>query len=277
MDQFPLRFKLGAATVTVIDLYSIPSKLDELIVRPAEAAPLSAPIGNADLPVQCILVQTPGSTILVDAGAYEAAHDHSDRAGYQPPPDLIARLAEAGVAPEDVDHVAITHLHGDHYNALATERDGRRQPTFPNATYHVGAPDWEAPALREALANPASLESLHLAVANAHGRLNPTAARADLGNGVTILASPGETPGHQTVRVESEGETLYCVGDLYHHPLEVEHPDWMAPWADRAANVASRRALADAALAENARVIATHIPGVGRLRRSGNGVTWASD
>ncbi len=89
-----------------------------------------------------------------------------------------------------------------------------------------------------------------------------------------ILPAPGETPGHQIVRVRSAGRTLYCLGDLYHHPVEVEQPTWAAHWNDRAAALASRQALVAAALAEDALLVATHIPGVGRLTKTDDGVQW---
>jgi glyoxylase-like metal-dependent hydrolase (beta-lactamase superfamily II) len=276
MAPNPETIKLGATTITVFNLYTIPENLQRLIaVPPGETAPATLH-QTAELPVQCILVRAPGRTVLVDAGGYEADYDHSGRVGYRPPPDLLTRLAEIGVAPEDVDDVVITHLHGDHFNGLTTARDGGYRLAFPNATGHVGARDWEAPRVREALANPSSLESRTLGVVNQAGRLNPVDGNRELGSGIAIVAAPGETPGHQILRVEAEGGTLYCVGDLYHHPLEVEHPGWMVPWADREANLASRRALVAAALAENARLVATHIDGVGRLTPTPSGVSWAT-
>ena len=96
----------------------------------------------------------------------------------------------------------------------------------------------------------------------------------ELGGGAQILAAPGETPGHQIVRIHSQGQTLYCVGDLYHHSLEAEQPELMMRWASRESMLASRRALVERALAENALIVATHIPGIGRLRRSGDGIAW---
>jgi glyoxylase-like metal-dependent hydrolase (beta-lactamase superfamily II) len=99
----------------------------------------------------------------------------------------------------------------------------------------------------------------------------------DLLPAVQILAMPGETAGHQIVRVHSEGQTLYCLGDLYRHPLEVEHPTWMVRWANRAANLASRSTLMKAALAENALLIAAHIPTIGRLERTASSVRWLTE
>jgi len=102
----------------------------------------------------------------------------------------------------------------------------------------------------------------------------PVEGPRELAAGITILPSPGETPGHQTVRVNSHGKTAYCVGDLYHHTIEVDHPTWAVPWADPAVILASRTVLVDASLSEDALLIATHIDGIGRLARAKDGVTW---
>ncbi|MCH8920952.1 MAG: MBL fold metallo-hydrolase, partial [Chloroflexi bacterium] len=48
---------------------------------------------------------------------------------------LLPELAEAGVQPEDIDVVFITHLHVDHCGSVVTEREGLLHPTFSNAAY----------------------------------------------------------------------------------------------------------------------------------------------
>jgi glyoxylase-like metal-dependent hydrolase (beta-lactamase superfamily II) len=146
--------RVGEAIITVINVYTIPSKLDELIALPEvdrSTSNLALLDRTEDLPVQCILIQLAGATVLVDAGEYDPAEDHSGRVDYTPPAGLLVRLAEAGVRPEDVQHVVITHAHGDHYNATTSERNGDLSLTFPNATYYLGRGDWDRPALREAL------------------------------------------------------------------------------------------------------------------------------
>jgi glyoxylase-like metal-dependent hydrolase (beta-lactamase superfamily II) len=148
------------------------------------------------------------------------------------------------------------------------------EPAFPNARHYLGRADWEHPDTQAALADAGSLESRTLGVLRERGLLDLVEEDRDLGGGVRIIAAPGESPGHQIVRVESQGQVLYCLGDLYHHPVEVERPDWMATWADREATPASRRALTQAALAENALLLAAHISGVGRLQRTAAGVWW---
>jgi glyoxylase-like metal-dependent hydrolase (beta-lactamase superfamily II) len=269
--------KLGAATVTIVDLYDIPSKMSELVDAPkdertpAEDAILSQ---SVNLPVQCIFVRLPRLAVLVDAGAYETAHDSSGRTGYTPPPGLLESLARVGARPEDVDHLVITHAHGDHFNFVTRERAGRYEPTFPNAKVYLGRADWEMPALQQALGDESSLESRAFRPLQRAGRLILVEGEGELGEGVNILAAPGETVGHQILRVRSEGQTLYCVGDLWHHPIEVAHPTWMTPGRIREANILSRRAVADVALADHALLVATHIAGFGRLRRTATGVEW---
>ncbi len=90
---------------------------------------------------------------------------------------------------------------------------------------------------------------------------------------VRVLTAPGESPGHQILRVHSDGQTLYCLGDLYHDPLEVKHPTWMARWADVNTALASRLRLVEFALAEDALLVPAHMS-PGRLEQTAHGVRW---
>jgi hypothetical protein len=77
------------------------------------------------------------------------------------------------------------------------------------------------------------------------------------------------------VRVHSQGQTFYCLGDLFHHPAEVEQPAWMVKWANAPANLSSRQALINAALQENALLLAAHMP-LGRLEGTPSHPRWLS-
>lgn len=280
MAEQPRRIQVGEATVTIINAGDLRFSLrDELAVpeeqwRPAHADVFAAPLV---FPSQCFHIAAPGLSLMVDAGRYDVP-DGSDFAipGYAPPPALPEQLAAAGIRPEDVQYVVITHAHWDHFNGVTRAASGADTPTpiFPNARHLLGRADWEDAEMRAALERPDSLQSRTLGVVQRAGLLEPVEGDRDLGGGVRLVATPGESPGHMAVRVESRGEVLYCVGDLYHHPVEVERPDWMATWADRAAMPASRARLAEAAVAEDARLLAAHIAGVGRLARTGDGVRW---
>jgi glyoxylase-like metal-dependent hydrolase (beta-lactamase superfamily II) len=270
--------RLGEATITVINVRDLPVNLGEWLdlsqqtPSPRYAADFTKPLR---LPVQCIHVRLPGLSVLVDAGDFDTAPGSSSAIlGYQPPPGLSIALGEAGIRPEEISRVVITHAHRDHFDGTTWARNGDWVPRFPNARYYLGRADWEDAGLQTALADAQSTESRTLGLLHRQGLLELVEVDHDLGHGVQIIAAPGETPSHQIVGIHSEGLTLFCVGDLYHHPVEIEQPEWMVRWANPETNLASRHALGQAALAENALLVATHIPGIGRLERSGSGVTW---
>ena len=92
-----------------------------------------------------------------------------------------------------------------------------------------------------------------------------------------MIPAPGESPGHAIIRVSSNRETLYAVGDLFHFAAEVAHPDWMVPWADPKQMSPSRRHLLDAAVSTDAVVVFSHetFPPWGRIvPNQGGGFRW---
>ena len=225
------------------------------------------------MPALSALIELPETVVLVDAcDPLAIAQSTYAGPGYRPSPDLSERLADFGIPPERVEHVVLTHLHFDHFSGVTRERDGRLVLCFPRARHYVGQADWAD--IGEELADPDSLEQKTLALIEQHGLLNLVDREADLADEVHILAAPGETPGHQIVRVHSGGETLYCLGDLYHHIIEVERPEWLVHWADPATMRLSRQQLTAAALTEDALLMAAHIATLGRLRATRGGVRW---
>ena len=279
MDATPRRLTVGQAAVTVFNAGDISFDLaenlavEEALWRPRYEAVMTAPV---IIPMQCIHIQTSQASVLVDAAAYVMERDSSFRiAGYTPPADLCDQMAAAGIAAQAIEHVLITHAHWDHYNGLTLPLSGEgAKPAFANAQVYLGRGDWRNPLMSEALATPGSLQARTFGVLSQLGRVTAVTGRRQIAPGIEMIPLPGETPGHMMVRVASDGQTLYCVGDLYHHWIEVEQPSWAAPWADLAGIRASRAAFAAIALAEDALIVATHIRGVGRLARTADGVRW---
>jgi glyoxylase-like metal-dependent hydrolase (beta-lactamase superfamily II) len=227
------------------------------------------------VPTQSIHVQLPDGALLVDAGLYDVSPDSPFAIpGYQPPPALPEQMTAAGIDPAAVTHVVITHAHFDHFNGVTMLRGGQPAPTFPNARYHLSRAEWNRDEMQTALQDPPSTEHMTFGVLAQLGKLELVDGDRELGHGVTILAAPGETPGHQVVRIRTAGGTLYCVGDLYHHEVEVERPEWVVHWADAETLRASRAALLADARDDDTLMVATHIAGVGRIRRTGSGLRW---
>jgi len=268
--------QLGSARVHLLELGPLLADLaDWLRVPPAEWPPaavafLERPI---TVPALATLIELPGTLVLLDPcdprSIVESEYAIPGRAAAL---DLGAQLAGLGLAPEQVGHVVITHMHFDHYSGVVRDAGGAPALAFPRARHYVGRADWEA--RRALLADPGSLEARTLGAIERAGLLELVDGERDLGGGVSVLPAAGETPGHQIVRLRAGGQSLYCLGDLYHHPIEIERPEWLVSWADPAATRASRARLVAAALADDALLSAGHIAGFGRLRRAGAGVRW---
>lgn len=270
---------LGEATISVINVGDFTWKLSEKLNapegewRPHDAAFFERPL---HFPTQSIHIALPsGLSVLVDPSRHDPLSDSFALSPNQHHPRLITQLLEMGIRPEEITHLVITHAHYDHYAAITREQDGHNVPCFPNAHCFLSWVEWQRPEIQQALQDAHSNESRTLGVLYQQGLLEFVEGNQELTPSVQIIAAPGETPGHQIVRVHSQGQTLYCLGDLYHHQVEAEHPTWMVRWIDREPNLSTRHALMDAALAENALLIAAHIP-IGRLERSASSVRWIS-
>lgn len=273
---------VGAARVTILNAGDLVLRLAEEMAVPEEVwRPAHADVLDQRrlFPSQSVFIALPDANVLVDINDYPATVAPDSPylpPNYTPPPGIVAQLAALGVQARDVTHVVITHAHWDHFAGTTRQVAGGYEPTFPNARYYLGAADWTNPETQAALGDSDALEARTLGTLHARGLLKVVEGNRALTGGVEIRHAPGESPGHQVVRVHSEGETLYVLGDLFHDAIEAEHPDWMVTWADPTAMLATRQRLMADALAENARLIAAHIPAVGRLMREGAGVRWVS-
>jgi glyoxylase-like metal-dependent hydrolase (beta-lactamase superfamily II) len=216
----------------------------------------------------------------VDANDYRATMEPDSQYAlpdYTPPPSIPDQLASLGVQPEDITHMVITHAHWDHYAGTTSPADGGYAPTYPHARYCLGAADWTDAEMQTALRDSTSLEARTLGVLHERGMLHLVEGPEHIAEGIDILPAPGETPGHQVVRVQSAGETLYILGDAFHHPIEVEHPDWMVGWADAKVMLATRHWLLQDALAEHALLTAAHIATLGRVTSADDGsLRWSA-
>ncbi|CAM3573508.1 MBL fold metallo-hydrolase [Kibdelosporangium persicum] len=180
--------------------------------------------GMAWLPIGCFLVRTKDRTILVDTGIGPAMYDATPRMlllGGQ----LLLGLRAVGVAPADITDVVCTHLHSDHCGWLF---DREAVPVFPNATIWFGAHDWS-----HFVADPARAMAVHirqgfLDSAERGTRLRLVGQDTTIAPGVTLIMTPGHTPGHLSVIVASQGSRALLLGDAITCPVQLDEPSWHA-------------------------------------------------
>lgn len=273
--------QVGSARVAVLNAGDLRLDLaEELALPEALWRPQYADLfeQSSTCPTLSIYIEHDDARVLVDINDYRSTVTPDSRfalAGYVPPAPIPAQLASLGVQPEDINHVVITHTHWDHYAGTTSPAESGYAPTFPRARYYLGVADWRDAELQMALRDQTSLQARTLGVLWDRGLLHLVEGWEQIAEGIDILPAPGESPGHQIVQVQSQGETLYVIGDLFDHVIEIEHPDWMATWADSETMRATRHWLLQEALATHALLIAAHIAAPGYIERSGNGLRWS--
>ena len=230
--------------------------------------------GNIVLPFGSWLIRSQGRILLVDTGLGGRPLSNAPKE----PPALPAVMTAAGVSPEAVDFVLLTHLHFDHVGWNTVDRDGQAVPLFANARYVVQRADWEHWAgPGKGGFGSADFDAV-LAPLAAAGVLDLVDGEQAITSEVTAVPTPGHTPGHVSFAIASRGERAYITGDTFHTPAQVTNTDWGIEHADTdpALAIASRRALLDRVEAEGARLVAGHFPfpGLGRLERTAGKLAW---
>ena len=168
------------------------------------------------IPVTVALIQGP-QTILVDTSFLSVERTREIRGrkiARAPAQELVSALASAGVRPEDVGIVIHTHLHYDHAG---------NNRLFSNARFFV-----QREELRYALATTSFdatayfAPSLGITPDYLGTRFELLDGDAKIAEGVRVITTPGHTPGHQSVLVET-GEGCYCIaGDAVMQHENVE-------------------------------------------------------
>lgn len=194
-------------------------------------SPLMPPDENHLVPMihNCLLVQVDGKNIVVDVGNGEKmtekqkAFIHYER----PNGGLLDGLARLGVAPEDVDLVINTHLHGDHCGGNTYyDAEGRIVPTFPNAEHVVQRREYED-AMHPNERTRATYFPMNYQPLVESGQMRLLDGDTELMPGIRCVVTPGHTPAHMSVLFESGGQKAMFVCDLASYAIHFERLGWM--------------------------------------------------
>ena len=222
------------------------------------------------VPVQSYAVKTARSLILIDTciGCDKTNSRFPEWAGRRDE-GWLDRLRANGIKPEAVTHVLCTHLHSDHSGWNTRLLDGRWVPTFPNARYIFSTRE-----VANAEAREQELYAENVLPVIATGQAELVEMDHAIEDGVWLEPTPGHTPGHVAVHLESAGQHAVMWGDLLHSPAQCVHPEWSytRDWKSEQ-SVASRRRLLGAAAEHNHQILSSHfpLPSVGRIRAEGDG------
>lgn len=190
--------------------------------------------------------------------------------------DRLAAAIDGGL--DAIDTVLCTHLHFDHvgWNTLpdAAAPNGRR-PTFTNARYlfsrdEIDAADADVfePAVQPLI--DADLVDL-IEAGTEHVVVDSTVGR------IWTIPTPGHTPGHVSVRIESAGQHALITGDVFHTPLQIALPDRHAAFDEDVDTArATRERLVALAADDGLLVFGTHFPPptTGHIRRTDAGTRF---
>lgn len=227
----------------------------------------------AETSINTFVINTGKQLILVDTGAgplFGEAGGH-----------LLDNLRAAGFAPESIDLVLLTHIHGDHSGGV--EHNGK--PAFPNATVRVEQKDvdwWLNPVninkVEESQRHTfAESEQSMRPVINT-GKLETFHAPTEIIPGITAIPAAGHTPGSVIYRVSHGGQTLMLWGDIIHaKAVQMPEPDVAIHFdVDQKQAIATRERVLQQIAQQGDWVAAAHIafPGFGHVKKEGTGYRW---
>ncbi|MBN8873604.1 MAG: MBL fold metallo-hydrolase [Rhodospirillales bacterium] len=275
------RFKLGKAECTVVTDGQLPLGDPTTAFLNIDKAEIARelkdnflPTNNAVLEQNVLVVNFGDRVVLFDTGM------GSDTLFGKTTGKLQATLRQAGIKPEAVDAVVMSHAHIDHCGGLI---GAGNKPNFPNAEYYIGQADFDYWTDDSKI--PSNYPARPHFLAQARNNLLPVRNRTHFYKdnqqilpGITVLSAPGHTVSHSIFMIESDGKQLCYIGDLAHHPvLLLERPRTQFAYdTDPVQSAESRVRMLDMLAANRTPLLAYHFawPGVGHVAKQGDGFRY---
>ena len=227
-------------------------------------------VGDLASRIQTYLVKTPEHTIVIDTCVGNDKRREGSALWHMRSGGYLDDLAAAGVTPEQVDFVVCTHLHVDHVGWNTRFVDGRWVPTFPRARYIFVGEEWEYWRHEK---DECIADSVVPVVE--HGQVDLVQSDHALGRWLRFEPSPGHTPGHVSVRLETSAGRAVFSGDLMHRVVQVAEPQWSSIFcADPVRAAATRRDIVERFADSGVLVLAAHFPRPGYIVREGGGTRF---
>jgi len=281
------RFKIGDFQATVISDGQGPIPVSPILVLNAPEAELAAVLrANFMEPV----IQATNNPLVVDTGRERILVDTGSGEKIGPPfggfPRLEANLGRAGITPESIDLVVISHGHLDHIGGLVTKSGAL---AFPKAQFVFVDTEWnywtgsrfESEIDSSPLPDPFKKGTIGAAREN----LPPVADRSrfvkqggEITSGVHYVAAPGHSPSHASILFASGKEQFMHMGDIAHNPVtSLQHPEWTPIFDyDPAQAIKSRKAILDRVASDRIMAMGYHFPfpAIGHVVKHDEAYRW---
>jgi glyoxylase-like metal-dependent hydrolase (beta-lactamase superfamily II) len=210
-------------------------------------------LNRCEYSTRCLLVEVGGRRILVETGngdkfppklkdIYGIDHDRA----------VADALRDAGLSPDDIDTVIMTHLHFDHSGGTTRRMpSGALEPVFKRARHVVQRREWED-ATHPHERNRASYLQENVGPLGEAKLLQLVDGEVEIAPGVRVLPTPGHTAGHQSVLIgPADGPKALFLGDVVPTAVHVRLPWVMSYDLEPARTVETKRSLLARALAED--------------------------
>lgn len=271
------RYRVGSNDVITISDGGFRNRLTASPARNATLEEVKATLGAAMIDTETPPVYY--NTTFVNAAGRRVLIDTGNGPGRAPTVGLqAAGLAAAGIEPNSVEIVLISHFHGDHIGGLR-QADGAL--TYPNAEIKVGAVEWafwmdDGEMSRAPQARQAAFQNVRRIFGPIADRVTKFDWDREVAPGITAIDTSGHTPGHTSFVVASGAGKLLVQGDVTSGIAElyVRNPGWHPGGdMDPQKGVATRRRMFDMLAAEKMPSVNYHLayPGVGHFEKAGEG------
>ena len=237
------------------------------------------------LGMRCLLIEHPSGLVLVDTGAGNKEDDKFkniyglENDGIDGGTMLEDGLKQIGVAPTDIALVINTHLHFDHAGGnTRTAGDGSLEVSFPNATYIIKRGEFEYATHTNERTAASYFERNYVPLAEAD-KIEFVSREKEIVKGIKVIPTPGHTPFHQSILIESAGERAFYLGDLAPTNAHLPLPWIMGYDVEPLVTLETKRRILKQALDENWLLIFEHDAAVawGRLEHDGKTYRLAAE
>ena len=191
--------------------------------------------------------------------------------------NFLKDMENIGYPVDSIDTVLCTHLHVDHVGWNTRLVNGEWVPTFENARYLIGEDEWTYWDTNEDPTSYGNVMDDSVRPVIDAGLVDLVSTSETIAPGIRLESTPGHTPGHVSVLLESRGEEAVITGDCIHHPCQITRTDWCSSADyDKDQGRATREKFLERLVETNVLVIGTHFatPTAGHIRHYPEGGYW---